>query len=119
LAAYAEHELQQKKTDSYAPATPHKLYTLDEAMERISVMFGARGLWRTKAWISLQELATEDNAPPADTISGKSFLTALFSASLELAKAGQIDIQQQQNFGPIYVRAQLTEEASHGNAVAE
>jgi segregation and condensation protein A len=112
LAAYADHENHKKKHLAYAPATPHKLFSLDDALERIGVMFGARGLWRTKAWISLQELIQEDNTLDVHSITGKSMTTSLLSAALELAKAGQIDIQQQQNFGPIYLRAQTEEQAS-------
>jgi len=85
---------------------------MDEALERIGAMFGVKGLWRSKAWVSLQELIADEQGIDPDTITGKSYLTSLFSASLELAKAGQIDIQQQQNFGPIYLRAQVEGEAS-------
>lgn len=114
LGAYADHEHKQKRQGAYAPHTPHKLFTLDEAIERIGTMFGAKGLWRTKAWISLQELIADETGIDPNSISGKSYLTSLFSASLELAKAGQIDIQQQQNFGPIYLRAQNSEDQQDG-----
>ena len=111
LAAYADHEHKQRNQGDYRPATPYKLYTLDEALERIGVMFGARGLWRTRAWISLQDLLSDEPGLDCHSVTGKSLVTSLFSASLELAKAGQIDIQQQQNFGPIYLRAQSQDQA--------
>lgn len=115
LSAYADHEHKQKHQGAYKPATPHKLFTLDEALERIGTMFGTKGLWRSKAWISLSELMSEEKDINPKTITGKSFLTSLFSASLELAKAGQLDIQQQQNFGPIYLRAHQREEDENVN----
>lgn len=116
LGAYADHEHKQKNSGSYTPATPYKLFTLDEAFERIGAIFGAKGLWRTKAWISLQDIIKEEQGIDPATISGKSYLTCLFSASLELAKSGQIDIQQQQNFGPIFVRAGREEGMAHDGA---
>ncbi len=118
LGAYADHEHKQKQQGAYTLHTPHKLFSLDEAIERIGAMFGAKGLWRSKDWISLQELIAQETGIDRTTISGKSFLTSLFSASLELAKAGQIDIQQQQNFGPLYLRALNEEGRDHGNHAA-
>jgi len=113
LNAYSDFSVRKKQHESYAPATPHVLFTLEEAMERIGTMFGVRGLWRSKAWVSLQELAAEDPSVDRASITGKSLLTALFSASLELAKTGTLDIQQQQNFGPVYLRAHTPEDEPH------
>ena len=119
LGAYADHEHKQQRQGAYTLHTPHKLFSLDEAIERIGTMFGAKGLWRSKAWVSLQELVADEKSADITTISGRSFLTSMFSASLELAKAGQIDIQQQQNFGPLYLRAQTAEGTSHDSHPAE
>lgn len=109
LSAYADHELRQKQSESYRPATPHILFTMEEAMERIGVMFGARGLWRSKAWVSLQDLIKDEPNVNLADISGRSLLTAMFSASLEMAKTGILDIQQQETFGPIFLRAPVEE----------
>ncbi len=113
LSAYANHAKRLEQTGSYTLHTPHILVTLEEAMDRIGTMFGARGLWRSKAWVSLHELLANDPQLDIKSISGKSMLTAMFSASLELAKSGQIDIQQQQNFGPIFLRAHSQEDEPH------
>jgi len=115
LNAYSNFALRKKQQESYSPAMPHTLFTLEEAMERIGAMFGMRGLWRSKAWITLQELMTEDAPADRASITGRSYTTALFSASLELAKTGQIDLQQQENFGPIYLRARVPEETPEEN----
>ncbi len=120
LNAYGEFSLRQKQLEAYAPPTPHKLFTLEEAMDRIGTMFGARGLWRSKSWVSLQDLVKEELGLDLQDISGKSYLTAMFSASLELAKNGSIDIQQQENFGPLFLRARVeeTQEEHHEHASA-
>jgi segregation and condensation protein A len=112
LSAYSDHTTRLEQHDAYRPATPHVLITLEEAIERIGVMFGAQGLWRSKAWISLAELLPREEGVDMHTITGRSYLAALFSASLEMAKSGQIDLQQQQNFGPMYLRAHVSENVS-------
>jgi segregation and condensation protein A len=118
LSAYSDHALRLEQHESYRPAAPHVLMTLEEALERIGAMFGARGLWRSKTWVNLTELLPREDGIDMNTITGRSYVAALFSASLELAKSGQIDIQQQQNFGPIHLRAHVTEEEHHDAAIA-
>jgi len=112
LHAYGEFSLRQKQQEAYAPATPHVLFTMEEAMGRIGAMFGNKGLWHSKAWISLQDLIKDQPDMNFENITGRSYLTAMFSASLELVKNGQMNIQQQQNFGPIYLRAHIPEESA-------
>jgi segregation and condensation protein A len=112
LSAYVDHTRRQEQQGSYTPATPHSLTTMEEAMERIGTMFDLRGLWRSKAWINLQELMDGDAASDLSTISGRSCLTALLSASLEMAKNGQLDLQQPHLFGPIYLRARAPDDAA-------
>ena len=119
LGAYSDFTLRQKQVETYRPTTPYLLFTMEEAMERIASMFGSRGLWRSKAWVSLQELVCDEPGVEIHKMSGRSLLTAMFSASLEMAKTGLLDIQQPENFGPIFLRAPITEENHepvHANA---
>ena len=49
-----------------------------------------------------------------DNLVARSALASTFAASLELAKEGKIEVQQNVSFGPIYVRARKTESEENG-----
>ncbi|MDB5669612.1 MAG: segregation/condensation protein, partial [Alphaproteobacteria bacterium] len=70
--------------------------TLDEALHRIERMLGTRVEW-TRLEAFLPE--TEDGEYR------KSALASSFLATLELARLGKIELDQQSAFAPLYVRA--------------
>lgn len=70
--------------------------TLEEALNRVSEMIGAAVSW------------TDINAflPPFDNPSlRRSALASSFVAALELARRGKLDLQQEDSFAPLFLRA--------------
>jgi segregation and condensation protein A len=72
--------------------------TLEEALERVSVMIGRAIEWtHIEAFLPIA----------ADPALRKSALASSFVAALELAKRGRIDLQQEDSFAPLMLRARL------------
>ena len=108
LKAYSESRIRSVSHDDYhyrrAP-----VFAIEEARKRIERMFGEMKDWGTldsllpTGWIGTQEEGvTPDHKRRSATAS-------TFTASLELAKDGQLEIKQMQEFGPIYVRWRETQ----------
>ncbi|HEX8300949.1 ScpA family protein [Sphingomonas sp.] len=70
--------------------------TLEEAIERVSSLIGAR-----IAWSTIESFLPEH----ASGAYRKSALASSFVAALELARQGRVDLQQQSAFAPLYLRA--------------
>ena len=70
--------------------------TLDEAIHRLERMIGTR-----LEWTSLDSFLPETPDPEFR----KSALASSFVATLELARLGRVEIQQERNFAPLFVRA--------------
>lgn len=70
--------------------------TLEEAIERVSALVGARLEWR-----QLESFLPATQDPGFR----RSALASSFAATLELAKKGQIELQQDGAFAPLMVRA--------------
>lgn len=104
LAAYGQIQRASEKKQ-YQPHTPFHLVTLDEAMERIHAMFDRQGLWRSHAWVDLQQLIQDFTAQHTNPVTARSALAASFSATLEMVKNGQIDLQQAEAYAPLFIRA--------------
>lgn len=77
---------------------PMDLYSVEDAIERLRVMIGS-----TPDWFSLAAFLPEDLRTPE--LGYRSALAATFAASLELCREGELDIRQDDAFGPIYLRA--------------
>ena len=77
--------------------TPNELFTVEEALKRLRRLVG-----RTPDWQSLSHFL-----PPnvLGGIVGRSALASTLMASLELARAGKVQLRQNTPFGPIYLRA--------------
>ncbi len=94
LSSYAEFKgRKQQKVYTIDPST---LDSVDAALERLRAKLG-----RMPNWESLLSFL------PADWhegVVGNSSIAATLVASLELAKAGEAQIRQMQEFGPIYIR---------------
>lgn len=70
--------------------------TLDEALERVSTMIG-----QAINWTDIQSFLPHH----ADPQLRRSALASSFVAALELARRGRLDLQQEDSFAPLYLRA--------------
>lgn len=73
------------------------ILTMEEALERMRGLIGFAGDWTDLS----------SYLPPgwdADPARRRSAMAATFAASLELAKAGQVELQQSESFAPIRLR---------------
>ncbi len=76
---------------------PSAFHSLDEALRRLARFVGQLPDWR--------ELAAFLPAGVGGAVFRRSVLAATFAASLELARAGHIELRQDRAFGPIYLRS--------------
>jgi segregation and condensation protein A len=95
LRAYGEGR--SRKESSVLHIEAPELYSMDDALQRF-----ARVLGRVPDWRSLMSFL-----PP---VAGgglllRAAIAATFAASLELARAGKIQLRQDSPFGPIYLRS--------------
>ncbi|MFM2356945.1 MAG: hypothetical protein RLZZ528_2681 [Pseudomonadota bacterium] len=74
-----------------------RVYTMEQALDRLRGMIGFAG-----EWTDLQSYLPEGWG--ADPTMRRSATAATFAASLELARQGQIEIRQAENFSPISIR---------------
>jgi segregation and condensation protein A len=95
LKAYGDgHRRQHGQVLTILPTSYH---SLSEAMERLAQFVGQVPEWR--------EL---ENFLPEELRSGplrRSALAATFAALLEMAKSGRLELRQDRNFGPLYLRS--------------
>ncbi len=94
LRAYGEHRRRQER--SVLHIEPVRLYSLEDAVRRLSEMLGRVPDWTT--------LASFLPGGVRGTLLNRSALAAHFAATLELAKAGQVELRQDGAFTPLYVR---------------
>lgn len=87
----------EKQAAFYQPKQ-RKLFKIEDMLERLATMIGL-----TKDWISISTFMPLDDL--SDYLLSKSAISSTFGAFLELAKQGQVDLKQDSNFGPIYMRA--------------
>ncbi|HRW28870.1 MAG TPA: ScpA family protein [Emcibacteraceae bacterium] len=93
LKAYAEHRTREAVAD--IQIFKRNVYTLDQAIERLSDMLGL-----ALDWTSLEQFLPS-GIEDAQLI--KSTKASMFSASLELAKMGRAELEQKQQFGPLFI----------------
>jgi len=95
LKAYGDsHRRQHGQVLTIVPTSYH---TLAEALERLERLVGQVPEWR-----ELENFLPEDLRGSPQRRSG---LAATFAALLELAKAGRVELRQDRNFGPLYLRS--------------
>ncbi len=94
LKAYGEHRA--RRQPSLLRIVPTELYSMEMALERLSAMLG-----RLPDWTTLHSFI-----PPeiAGGVVARSALAAMFAASLELVRAGKLQLRQDRMFGQIYIR---------------
>ncbi len=100
LKAYGE--ITQRKTSTQYKPVSFPVMSMEEALERMTRMLGRlpkQGT--TSVWATLHSFMPENVSDP---LLNKSSIASLFTASLELAKQGKLELRQEENFKPIYLR---------------
>jgi len=82
---------------------PSELYSVDQAIARLSGLLGAIPGWRTLSSFLPPDLRR-------DPLMRRSALASTFAATLEMCKAGKLRIRQDGIFGPIYLRSAAEEQ---------
>ena len=95
LSAYGA--ARRRGTTSVLEIRPVELYSMDDALARLGAMLGRIPEWRTLAAFLPAELR--------GGVFGRSAVAATFAASLELVRAGRLELRQDIAFGPIYLRS--------------
>ncbi len=75
------------------------LYSMEEALVRLRRLLGS-----TPDWMTLERFLPEDFRESGAV---RSAFAATFSATLEMVRAGQAEIQQNEVFGPIHIRGRV------------
>lgn len=95
LRAYGQHR--QRREGGVLRVAPLRLYSMEDAVRRLSGLLGHMPDWMT--------LASFLPGGEDGTLLGRSALAAHFAATLELAKAGRVELRQDAAFAPLYVRS--------------
>ncbi len=95
LKSYGDHRSRGEATVLHIKAPEY--YSVDDALRRLSQMIGHSIEWRHLGAFLPPQLRTG--------VLGRSALAATFVASLELTKSGEIELRQEEIYGPIFVRA--------------
>ena len=95
LKAYGEGRQRQEGSVLHIEAP--ELFSMDDALHRLSSLVGRMPDWRTLATFLPQGLQ--------GGIVHRSAVAATFAASLELVRSGKLQLRQDVAFGPIYVRS--------------
>jgi segregation and condensation protein A len=90
---------------------PTELYSMDEAIQRLTSMLGKMPDWSNL----MQFLPVEMRG---DLVS-RSALAATFLAALQMTKEGRLRIRQGETFGPVYIRAANELEVAASNSTEE
>jgi segregation and condensation protein A len=94
LKAYGEMRV---RTDTRVlTIAASELDSMEAALERLGAMLG-----RMPDWTSLQAFMP---AGMGGGLVGRSGVAATFAATLEMVRTGRLQLRQERNFGPIYVR---------------
>lgn len=95
LKAYGD--IKQRQQNSVYKLNPVKLYSLEEAIERMESMLGKI----PEEWVSLFMFLP---GGITEKIVKRSAVASTFGGALEMAKRGLIELQQEKNYGTIYIR---------------
>ena len=102
LKAYGD--ITQRKTSSQYKPLEFPVMSLNDALERLTKLLGRlpKQQGSTSVWTTLQSFVPEHITDP---LFARSSIASLLTASLELAKQGKLELRQDDNFRPIYLRA--------------
>lgn len=95
LKAYGEQRQRKEASVLHIEAT--ELYSMDDALHRLERLVGRVPEWRTLMSFLPRGLR--------DGVVGRSAVASTFAASLELVRAGKLELRQDSTFGPIYLRS--------------
>lgn len=95
LTAYGD--IKQRQDSSVYKLNPVKLFSMEEALERLTDMLGRI----PEEWVSLFMFLPGGLNEP---IVKRSAVASTFGGALEMAKRGLIELQQDKNYAPIFVR---------------
>lgn len=101
LKAYGD--ITQRKTSSYYKPITFPVMSMEDALERMVRMLGKlprSGV--SSVWTTLNSFLPENNT---NQLYNRSSMASLFTASLELAKQGKVELRQDALFRPIYLRS--------------
>lgn len=96
MAAYAAIKRRTEKPAALQMAAM-ELFSIEEAVERMRASLG-----HMPDWTTLQDFLPAYNR--ANKLMGRSAIAATLIASLELAKQGLLEVRQEKNYAPIYLR---------------
>ena len=94
LRGYAEHAV-RRDAPAFAIA-PSAVYSVQSALGRLGGLIGGMADWTRLEACLPPELAGDTRL--------RSALASTFAASLELARAGEVELRQSDAFGPIHLR---------------
>lgn len=95
LKAYGD--IKQRQSNSVYKLTPVRLFSIEEAIDRVTNMLGKI----PQEWVSLFMFLP---GGLNDRIVKRSAVASTFGGALEMAKRGLIQIQQEKNYAPIFIR---------------
>ena len=96
----------QRNSHAEYRIAPTKLFSMEEARERMKKMMGFMPQWSELSLFmpdEWEDINLADNTSGGEVVL-RSALASTFAASLELAKQGLVELRQDGNFGPIYLR---------------
>ena len=96
LRAYADQTRRRERVADKLRIEASQLYSTDDALQRLTGMLGNVTGWATLASFLPGSLD--------DPLVARSAVAAMLSASLELAKGGQVELRQDAPFAPVYLR---------------
>ncbi len=94
LSAYGENR--RRRNDAVFTIEPSEFHSTAEAMGRLTAMLGGMTAWRS--------LLTYLPRDAAGGLIFRSAVASTFAASLELARAGRVELRQSSHLGPLYIR---------------
>ena len=100
LRSYADHRRRLAAKSGELQIRASRLYSMDEALRRLTEMLGAIPGWT--------KLASFLPSGIGDPLVARSALASTFAASLELAKTGKVSLRQERAFDEIYLRRRET-----------
>ena len=102
LRAYGA--IANRKQGGMLRIAPTDIYSMDDALHRLSDMLGGSIDWQT-----LERFLPADWA---DGLRGRSAVASTFAASLEIVRSGRAELRQDATFGPIYLRPARAKEVN-------
>jgi segregation and condensation protein A len=96
LAAYASGRLRNAVSTVRPTALRHKVWSIKQAWVHLERLVGA-----DCRWAPIDALLAEFLSDPKE---GRTALAATFGAALEMAREGQLELQQSDTFAPLYLR---------------